>query len=169
MTNLFPSYRQCFPINRSLFCITSPIMFECGDPRFSLPHLFLFRVSKCSTETEEFPFMKTLWRSKDASTFYMVSNDATDGWPWGGPNPNRICIICMFMMAIFNQIATWWCTNAYIFFNSHLVNLLTSVATSPKMPFRSSQRMTFINDGSKYNSGYQWTFGNVSDHSHSLC
>lgn len=41
----------------------------------------------------------------------------------GGPNPNRICIICMFMMVIFNQIATWWCTNAYIFFNSHLVNL----------------------------------------------
>lgn len=55
-----------FPLNeRDIFGITSPVAHECADPTFSVPHLFLFIGSKCSTQTEEFPFVKTLWKKKE--------------------------------------------------------------------------------------------------------
>lgn len=42
--------------------LASPVLtiYECADPWLSPPHLFLFRGSKCSTQSQEFPFVKTL-------------------------------------------------------------------------------------------------------------
>lgn len=66
-------WQTCFQVIHSVFLLWHHWLCQCmnADLCFSLPHLFLFREAKCSTQSKEFPLVKTRWWLKDSSpTFY---------------------------------------------------------------------------------------------------